>query len=69
MRESLTFYIGGQWVDPVQPKIVDQINPATGAPGGKVALGSAADVDKAVAAARAAFPAWSAADKATRIAL
>jgi aldehyde dehydrogenase (NAD+) len=59
MREYLKFYIDGHWVDPAEPKTLDVINPATEAVCGKIALGSAADVDKAVTAAKKAFPAWS----------
>ena len=51
MREYLKFYIDGQWVDPVSPKTLDVINPATEQVAGKISLGSAADVDKAVKAA------------------
>jgi aldehyde dehydrogenase (NAD+) len=59
MREYLKFYIDGQWVDPVTPKIAEVINPATEAVSGKISLGSVADVDKAVAAAKKAFASWS----------
>ena len=59
MREYMKFYIDGQWVDPVTPKSLDVINPATEEVCGKISLGSEADVDKAVQAARKAFPAWS----------
>jgi aldehyde dehydrogenase (NAD+) len=59
MREYLKFYIDGQWVDPVELKTLDVMNPATEEICGKIALGSAADVDKAVKAAKKAFPAWS----------
>jgi aldehyde dehydrogenase (NAD+) len=59
MREYLKFYIDGKWVDPVELKTVETINPATEAVSGKIALGSAADVDKAVKAARKAFNGWS----------
>jgi len=59
MREYLKFYIDGQWVDPVELKTLDVMNPATEDVCGKIALGSAADVDKAVKAAKKAFPAWS----------
>lgn len=59
MREYLKFYIDGQWVHPAQPKTADVINPATEEVAGQIALGSAADVDKAVAAARKAFGSWS----------
>ena len=59
MRKYLKFYIDGQWVDPVELKTVDTINPATEAVSGTIALGSAADVDRAVKAARKAFASWS----------
>ncbi|HMK87841.1 MAG TPA: aldehyde dehydrogenase family protein [Steroidobacteraceae bacterium] len=59
MREYLKFYIGGQWVDPVELRTLDIINPATEQVCGKIALGSAADVDRAVRAARKAFARWS----------
>src|SRR4051812_1032632 len=69
MRECLQFYIGGQWVDPVEARRSTVVNPATEQPSGVVALGSAADVDRAVAAAKAAFPAWSRTSREERIAL
>ena len=59
MRKYLKFYIDGQWVDPVELKTVDTINPATEEVSGTIALGSAADVDRAVKAARKAFDTWS----------
>src|SRR5882757_9361359 len=59
MREYLKFYIDGKWVAPVEPKTLDVVNPATEQVSGKIALGSAADVDKAVRAARKAFQTWS----------
>jgi aldehyde dehydrogenase (NAD+) len=58
MREYLKFYIDGQWVDPVTPKTAEVINPATEGVSGTISLGSPADVDKAVAAARRAFATW-----------
>src|SRR5215468_6673562 len=69
MRECLQFYISGQWVDPVQPKTLDVINPATEQPIGRISLGSAADVDKAVSAARAAFETYGRTSREERIAL
>jgi aldehyde dehydrogenase (NAD+) len=59
MREYLQFYIDGKWVDPVTPKTLDVENPATEEVAGKISMGSAADVDKAVKAARKAFDSWS----------
>ncbi len=69
MSNSLKFYINGAWVDPVTPKMLDVINPATEEPFAKISMGSAADVDRAVAAARAAFPAFSQTSKAERLRL
>jgi aldehyde dehydrogenase (NAD+) len=59
MRNYTQFYIDGQWVDPISAKTADVINPATEEVSGTISLGSAADVDKAVAAARRAFESWS----------
>jgi len=58
MREALRHYIDGAWVDPVEPQTTEVINPATEEPVGRVALGSAADVDRAAAAARQAFQSY-----------
>ena len=69
MRDYLKFYIDGAWVDPVAAKTLDVINPATEAVAGRIAMGTAADVDKAVKAARAAFETWSQSSVAERIAL
>ena len=69
MSMTLKFYIDGQWVDPVSLRTEDVINPATEQPIAKVALGSAADVDRAVAAARRAFDSFSQTSKADRAAL
>jgi len=52
MREYLKFYIDGSWVDPLQPNSFDVENPATEQVSGQISLGSAADVDVAVNAAR-----------------
>ncbi len=59
MRNYLKFYIDGKWVDPVDAKTVNTVNPATEEVSGTIALGTAADVDKAVKAARKAFRSWS----------
>ncbi len=67
MREHLKFFIDGQWVDPVELKTLDVINPATEEVCGRIALGSAADVDKAVKAARRAFESWSQTSREERI--
>ncbi len=65
----LKFYIDGAWVDPVTPRQAEVINPATEEPCGRISLGSEADVDRAVIAARIAFQAYGRTDKAERVAL
>ena len=62
-------YIGGQWVDSKGGKPHDVINPATEKAAGRISMGSAADVDKAVKAARAAFASWSHTSVDERVAL
>lgn len=59
MKQYLQFYIDGQWVDPIQPKTLEVINPATEQAFAEISMGSAADVDVAVAAARKAFSSYS----------
>lgn len=59
MKHTLKFYIDGQWVDPAVPATIDVINPATEKILTSIAAGSAADVDRAVAAARRAFDSFS----------
>src|SRR6202521_4916512 len=69
MKECLKFYINGEWVPPVTPRTLDVINPATEEPIGRISLGSAADVDKAAVAARAAFETFGRTSREERIAL
>jgi len=69
MQDRLQFYIGGKWVDPVSPKTLAVIDPAHEEPFAHISLGSAADVDKAVAAAQRAFESFSRTTKNDRIAL
>jgi len=69
MRDYLKFYIDGAWVDPISPKTLDVINPATEGVAGHISLGAAADVDRAVKAARKAFAAFSQTSREERIAL
>ncbi|WP_180899369.1 aldehyde dehydrogenase family protein [Martelella soudanensis] len=57
--DALEFYIDGSWVTPAGAGEMAIINPADEQRIGRVALGSAADVDMAVAAARRAFATWS----------
>ena len=69
MQDHLQFYIDGKWVDPVTPKTLEVQNPATEEPFARISLGSKADVDKAVAAARKAFASFSQTTKKQRIEL
>jgi aldehyde dehydrogenase (NAD+) len=69
MTDHLNFYIDGAWVPPVKPATRDVINPATEKSIGKISMGSAADVDKAVTAARRAFESYSKTTREERIAL
>jgi aldehyde dehydrogenase (NAD+) len=69
MSHQHQFYIDGAWVDPISPALIDVIDPSTEEPVAQIALGSAADVDRAVAAAKAAFPSYSQTSKADRLAL
>jgi aldehyde dehydrogenase (NAD+) len=59
MREYTQFYINGVWVDPCQAQVCDVINPANEQVVGRISLGSDADVDRAVAAAKHAFESYS----------
>ncbi len=69
MRDYLKFYIDGAWVDPASPKTLDVINPATEGVAGRISLGSAVDVDRAVKAARKAFATFSQTTREERVAL
>lgn len=69
MRDQLQFYIDGQWVDPVTPRTLEVVNPATEEVCGRISMGSPADVDAAVAAAVRAQPAFGATTVAERKAL
>ena len=59
MVEQYKMYINGKWVEAESGKMYDIINPATEEIIARVPLGDRQDVDKAVAAARTAFPVWS----------
>lgn len=69
MIEKREFYINGEWVAPTTPNDCAVINPSTEEPCAVISLGGQADTDKAVAAAKAAFPAWAATPPAERKAL
>src|ERR1700728_4077353 len=59
MKDYTKFYIDGQWVDSTASRDFTVINPATEEPVATIFLGSADDVDRAVAAARRAFASYS----------
>ena len=69
MTDHFKFYIDGQWVDPVELKPFDVINPANEEICGRIALGSSKDVDRAVVAARKAFETFSQTSREERLAL
>src|SRR5262249_12518736 len=59
MTDARQFYIDGKWVAPTQPRDFAVVNPATEEQIATISMGSAADVDKAVAAAKRAFETFS----------
>jgi len=59
MSKVVKNYINGKWVDAENSGFLDVENPSTGEILAKVPLSTAAESDRAVAAARAAYPAWS----------
>jgi aldehyde dehydrogenase (NAD+) len=59
MKDCRQFYIDGKWVAPTTPHDFPVVNPANEDTIGVISLGTAADVDKAVAAARRAFETFS----------
>ncbi len=58
MQHEHHHYVNGAWVDPLQPVLLDVVDPSTEEPFMQIAVGGPADVNRAVAAARAAFPAF-----------
>ncbi len=69
MSKQTGFYINGKWVEPVGREIMDLVNPATEEKSGELRLGNEQDIERAVAAARAAFAAFSTTSLASRMAL
>lgn len=69
MSKYLKFFIGGAWVDPVEPALLDVIDPSTEEAFTTISIGSRSDVDRAVAAAKRAFATFSVTDRAERLAL
>ena len=68
LEDKRKFYIGGAWVDPAAPHDLEVIDPSTEEGFGVISLGGQQDTDRAVAGAKAAFPAWSATPPAERLA-
>jgi len=69
MNDLRNFYINGEWVEPLSEREMDVINPATEAKIATITLGSAEDVDRAVAAAKAAFTGYGQTSRDDRLAL
>ena len=67
MRDCRHFYIDGEWVSPTKACDFKVINPASEDPIATISLGSAADVDKAIAAAKRAFEGYSQATVGQRV--
>jgi len=59
MMKKLKLFIDNEWVEPEGGKYFTSYCPATGQPLVELASASESDVDKAVKAARRAFPEWS----------
>jgi aldehyde dehydrogenase (NAD+) len=69
MQKKTDFYIDGKWVAPAVAKEFEVINPADETPFAMISLGSEADIDRAVAAARKAFDSYSVTSREERLAL
>ncbi len=69
MDNARKFYINGEWVEPSTSATLEVINPATEQPIETIAMGGAADVDAAVAAAKAAFDGFSRTTREERVEL
>lgn len=69
MQKLNKIYINGNWVAPSGGRTIDVVNPATEEACAQLSLGSSADVDLAVAAARKAFASFSQTSRAERLEL
>ena len=69
MIQKKEFYIDGAWIAPVEANDFDVIDPSTEEPVAVISLGSEADTNAAVSAAKRAFPSWSETPHAERMAL
>src|ERR1700744_5514467 len=58
MEHERQHYVNGAWVDPLQPTLLGVVDPSTEEAFTQIAAGGAKDVDRAVAAAKAAFPSF-----------
>src|SRR5471032_1076965 len=67
MAHEKQFYIDGAWVDPIKPALLDVIDPSTEESYTQISVGTAVDVDRAVAAARKAFGTWGRSTRKERI--
>lgn len=69
MKELTKFYINGEWVEPIGARQVDVINPATEQAVAKISMAGREDVERAVAAAKAAFETFSQTSREERLEL
>ncbi|MDX0428229.1 aldehyde dehydrogenase family protein [Sinorhizobium medicae] len=69
MLDKRQFYIGGEWVEPATQNDLFVLNPATEKPIAVISLGTAVDIDRAVAAAKKAFASYSRTSVEERLAL
>lgn len=69
MLDKRKFYINGEWVDPVVANDLEVLNPATEKPVAVISMGTSADIDRAVAAAKKAFVTYSRTSTEERLAL
>jgi aldehyde dehydrogenase (NAD+) len=67
MQHQRQHYVNGDWVDPLEPILLDVIDPSTEEAFTQIAVGGPADVNRAVAAAKAAFPSFSHATRKERL--
>jgi aldehyde dehydrogenase (NAD+) len=69
MLDKRKFYINGEWVAPLVANDLEVINPATEKPVAVISMGTAADIDRAVAAAKKAFASYGRTSVEERLAL
>ena len=69
MQDKKNFYINGEWVSPLEPRLFQVINPATEESCAEISLGGKKDIDAAVRSAKKAFETWSFTSKDERLAL